>query len=94
MITGLRSLLDTYLYNHLKGNGLDRVYIEHELKTLQADQFERLSRVLGEKLFSDPDHCTVRWIDEKLTGEEQEMAEGLPRVRKVILYGRGFAESK
>ena len=46
------------------------------------------------KLFSDPDHCTVRWIDEKLTGEEQEMAEGLPRVRKVILYGRGFAESK
>ena len=45
--TGLRSLLDTYLYNHLKGDALDRGYIEHELKGLKADQFERISRELG-----------------------------------------------
>ena len=74
---GLRSLVDTCLYNRAKQETLDRGYIEAELKKLKADQFEQISRELGEKLYSKPWHCTVSQIRESFSEKEQQMLDYL-----------------
>ena len=50
--TGLRALLDVYLYNRSGKNRLNRKYIAGELQKLQLDAFEQNVRLLAEKLFS------------------------------------------
>lgn len=50
--TGLRPLMDTYLY--LKNNDVDFPYIEKELQKLEIADFELLCRNLSNKLFSNP----------------------------------------
>lgn len=50
--TGLRSLLDTYVYIHQKNDVLDWDYISGELEKLGIGDFERKSRQLSMKVFS------------------------------------------
>ena len=49
--TGLRSLLDTYVYVKKRGDSLDWEYIAGELETLALTDFERRNRELSLRLF-------------------------------------------
>ena len=50
--TGLRSLLDIYVFNKVKGQSLDRGYIGGELDCCGIREFELKTRLLAEKVFS------------------------------------------
>lgn len=50
--TGLRSLLDGYVYIEKKGNDLNWNYIEAEMEKLGISKFEKCFRSLSEKTFS------------------------------------------
>ena len=65
--TGLRSLLDTYVYWKKKGDALDWSYISGELEKLGLTEFEAQNRSLALHLFRG----------EKLTAEDEEMLEGV-----------------
>lgn len=49
--TGIRSLIDCYVYNLKKGEHLNWSYITEELRKLQIDKFEQDFRTIGKKLF-------------------------------------------
>ena len=51
--TGLRSLLDIYVYNMKKGDTLDREYVEGELEKLGLTEFEKRNRDLADHLFGE-----------------------------------------
>ena len=61
--TGLRSLLDTYVYLNQKGGELDWPYIESETQKLRIAEFERNNRELAVRLFSG----------EPLTEQDEDM---------------------
>ena len=64
--TGIRSLLDCYVYCKIKGESLDWKYITEQCKQLEIADFEKERRALAVKIFSSdtlPD----------LTESEQEM---------------------
>ncbi|MBQ3708517.1 MAG: nucleotidyltransferase family protein [Clostridia bacterium] len=63
--TGLRSLLDTYVYLTKKGDALNWAYIAEELDKLGLADYEPKNRSLALHLFSG----------EELTGEDREMLE-------------------
>ncbi len=50
--TGLRSLLDIYVYNRAIGDSLDRDYIASQLKKTDLVAFEQNNRQLAERVFS------------------------------------------
>ncbi len=52
--TGLRTLVDFYVYNLKKGGGMNWDYVNSELKSLGIADYERESRRLADKLFADP----------------------------------------
>ncbi len=62
--TGLRSLLDVYVFLRREGAGLDRAYIARELQKCGTEDFEEQSRGLAQKLFAA--------FDPALTEEEEE----------------------
>lgn len=66
--TGLRSLLDCFVYLRSKGDSLDWGYIEDELDKLGIGEFECKSRALAMKIFSSADLP-------KLSDDEREMLE-------------------
>ncbi len=66
--TGLRSLLDCFVYLHSKGKSLDREYICGELDKLGISDFERKSRALAMKAFSSAELP-------ELSRDEREMLE-------------------
>jgi hypothetical protein len=66
--TGLRSLMDCYVYLKAKSNTMNWDYISNQLKKLGIADFEKKSRVLAQKVFSNPVHT-------KLSDEETEMLE-------------------
>jgi len=63
--TGLRSLLDTYVYLKKKDDTLDWLYIRRELEKLRISDFEAKNRSLAMHLFGN----------EELTREDREMLE-------------------
>ena len=65
--TGLRSLLDIYVYCIRKGRELDWSYIEKELQKLGIAEFEKHNRALSMHLFSG----------EPLTEKEKEILDYL-----------------
>jgi hypothetical protein len=67
--TGLRSLLDVYVYVWRRGESLDWDYIRRETEKLEIAEFEQQCRELAGKLFAEPDADYER----KLSGEEMEM---------------------
>ncbi len=60
---GIRSLMDVYLLNKHLGQNLNREYITTELKKLEADEFEKDTRELSNKIF-DPSF-DLSELDEK-----------------------------
>lgn len=69
--TGLRSLMDIYIYLSAKGKCLDWDYINLELNKLGLDSFEKQNRVLSMKLFSDPENL----YNLQITEEEEKLFE-------------------
>lgn len=66
--TGVRSLLDRYVYLRAKSETLDRAYIEAECQKLGIDAFEMQSRELARKVFGSA-------ADAKLSETDIEMLE-------------------
>ena len=67
--TGIRTLADIYVLDRHLGDILDRDEVEQKLTQLGIAEYEQLSRVLAEKLFS-----AVRPLAEiELTEDEKEM---------------------
>ena len=66
--TGLRSLLDCYVFLQHKGNTLNWEYIHEQTKQLGLTGFEREQRALAEKVFS-----SVKFPE--LTEHEQELLD-------------------
>ena len=82
--TGLRTLLDFYMYLKKEENNLNWDYIKNEVKKLEIAEYEQESRILCEKLFEDTDDFA-----EKLTKEEKRFLE------RIILSGTyGTKEQK
>lgn len=63
--TGIRSLLDIYIYLQQKGQQMNWNYIEGELIKLQVGAFEEKLRELSKKVFSKEQYS--------LTGKEEEL---------------------
>ena len=63
--TGMRSLLDTYVFLRRFDDTLDWEYIDKELKKLEISAFEKQNRELAAKLFSN----------EKLNEEEAQLLD-------------------
>lgn len=78
--TGLRSLMDCYVYVWKKGDTLDWEYIEREEEKLQIIDFEKESRILAQKLFNDPEGQGGQTAQE-LRLKEQELLH--------YIYGSG-----
>ncbi len=67
--TGLRSLLDIYVFCMKKGDSLDWTYIREELEKLGLSAFEMKNRSLSDHLFSGGA------AEEKMTDEDREMLD-------------------
>lgn len=65
--TGLRTLVDFYVYNKFKGESLNRDYVKAECEKLGISEFEENVRKLSQKVFGT-DFAPV-----SLTDEEQSM---------------------
>ena len=67
--TGVRSLMDIYVYLSQKKDSLDLAYVEGELAHLGIADFEKTARALAFKLFAAPNHKNMT----KFTGDEAEL---------------------
>ena len=63
--TGLRSLVDVYLFNKARYDGLDKDYLSRELNRLELTEFEQRIRELAYKLFGGEEN--------EFTGNEETM---------------------
>ena len=68
--TGLRTLLDCYMYLKKEESNLDWIYIKNEVKKLEIAEFEEKSRILCKKLFGNEENLQAR-----LTEEEKRLLE-------------------
>lgn len=69
--TGLRFLIDCYVYCRELEDNLDWDYIQRELDNLGITEFERTCHELAVCLLSEPDPC----VPDKLTGKQREMLD-------------------
>lgn len=69
--TGLRSLIDCYVYNRAKGKSMDWQYIKDELSHLEIQEFEAHMRQLAKKLYEG----ARAFHEEELSEEEKELLE-------------------
>ena len=67
--TGLRSLVDTYVYLKAKQDSMDREYLDSELKRLDILSYEEMTRALALKIF-DPDFAESN-IDGAMLSEDE-----------------------
>lgn len=67
--TGIRNLVDVYVYLRAHGEKLDWTYIEKELRSLNIWDFECRCRQLSQKLFA----CPV--AEPRLTAQEMQMLD-------------------
>lgn len=74
--TGLRTLLDLYMYLTKEENNLNWDYIKNEVKKLEIAEYEKESRMLCKKLFRDTEN-----LQGKLTEGEKSFLE------RIILSG-------
>lgn len=72
--TGLRTLMDFYVFNREKYGNLDCNYIEQELKKLGIVDYEKNMRNLSTKVFSKD---AVTFKEEKFSKEELEIFNSL-----------------
>lgn len=71
--TGLRHLIDTFVFLSAKKALMDGTYLHRELCTLGADSYARLSETLCMKLFGEPVYFRAEEIRNMLTPEEFDM---------------------
>lgn len=71
--TGLRTLLDFYVYLRAKEPELDFTYIEKECEVLGIAEFERQNRTLCRKVFDAGALYDMDAFEKQLSHEEQEM---------------------
>lgn len=71
--TGIKSLMDIYIYNKVYGKELDRAYIDHELRQFGLAGYEKKMRKLAFATLSNPDTCFDDL--ERLSSQEKEMLE-------------------
>lgn len=69
--TGIRTLMDVFVYNRAKGSGLDREYIRSELSKLELDGLEADLFKLSDKLFGSPTNIFGKIFDEN---EEKQLS--------------------
>lgn len=63
--TGLRTLLDFYMYLKKEESNLDWIYIKNETKKLEIEEFEEKSRILCKKLFGNEENLQARLTEEE-----------------------------
>ncbi len=68
--TGLRTLLDFYVYLKAKEQEMDFAYIENECKVLGIAEFERKNRILCKKVFQTGE---AKELEQQLSEEEWDM---------------------
>jgi len=71
--TGLRSLLDFYVYLKAKEQEMDFAYIEKECEVLGIAEFERKNRSLCKKVFNVNELKGMESLKQQLSAEEQKM---------------------
>lgn len=71
--TGLRTLLDFYVYLGAKEREIDFDYIKRECKVLEIDEFEESNRRLCKKVFSATDKYDIKAFMQQFSSEEKEM---------------------
>lgn len=70
--TGLRTLLDFYVYLRAEETQLDIAYIRRECEVLGIAAFEELSKTLSKKIFALPGDCSQEDFEKRLSLEEGE----------------------
>ena len=72
--TGVRTLLDFYVYLRSHPD-MDMEYIKQECRVLGIEEFERESRSLCRKLFSDSvwENADIRDVEDSLSSSEKDM---------------------
>ena len=78
--TGVRLLMDTYVYLSQKKDQMDLAYVEKELAALGLADFEKTARTAAFKVFSEPNHKGLT----KFTETETEL---LTRCIHAGVYG-------
>ena len=73
--TGLRTVLDCFVFLKEKKETLDRSYIHRELKKLKLTEYEKNLRELSDVIFSDPLHFNVDALPEKQRRELDEILQ-------------------
>lgn len=73
--TGLRTLLDFYVYLKAKEQELDLTYVEKECEVLGIAEFERLNRELCKKVFGKTEAAEFESRLDGLSAEEIELLE-------------------
>lgn len=71
--TGLRHLVDTFVFLSAKKDTMDWAYLHRELRGLDADSYAALTEALCFKLFSKPQHFQAEHIKTELTAAEFDM---------------------
>lgn len=71
--TGLRSLLDFYVYLKAKEQKMDFAYIEKECEVLGIAEFERKNRSLCKKVFNVNELKGMESLKQQLSAEEHKM---------------------
>jgi len=71
--TGLRSLLDFYVYLNTKEQTMDFDYIQKECKVLGLAEFEEQSRILCKKVFDKANLQGMKALEQQLSEEEYDM---------------------
>lgn len=64
--TGIRSLLDCYIFMKAKGSSIDRGYISEQMEQLGIEEYEQERLALAMKLFSSPEIPELTEAEEKL----------------------------
>lgn len=71
--TGLRHLVDTFVYLSAKKDAMNWEYLHHELRTLEADSYASLTESLCRRLFSGTEHFLTEHMKDALTAAEFNM---------------------
>ncbi len=67
--TGLRALIDTYVYLKAKQDSMNHEYLDSQLERLNILSYERMTRDLALKIF-DPDFAESNLLGDKLSAAE------------------------
>lgn len=99
--TGLRSLIDIYIYNRMFYDKLDHKYIENECNKLGTTEFEKENRILADKVFASdklPDlsdsekEMLVYFFSSGTYGNEHNKIENM--IKKVEDNKRGNTQAR